>query len=215
VGTSCAGSQSAVFQPFDTLQALEKVLNFGWPSPHGYNLKAVVVIKVDVLGGNNGFMAVVLHICKSLKQFPLVVVIHEHDCADNFRAPLPLGLHQNRPHKIRHRFRACGTPVGFDLTIKFGRKVGVNRNTKSHYRHDMLPREGRIALSAHKDKLISVGIFTKRAENRKALISNVTLGKQATAAAFVRGKNQTFCREQSDICRLTVRTCCNLWAVLC
>lgn len=107
-----------MLQSFDRLELPYQGIDAVWHSPHGNDFEAVVVVEMDMLGGNNDVMQVVLHPGEFLHYIALMMIVHHHHRARDFTAFRPFALHQAVANQISNGFGSGRIPLGFELFIK-------------------------------------------------------------------------------------------------
>jgi len=107
-----------VLEAFDGLPPSEDGLDQVALAAHGDDLQAVVVIQVHVLRGDDGVVAIMLDVGKSLQDVALMVVEDDHDSAGDLLAPLPFRPYQAGTDQVAHGLGSGRTApsAGCDLT---------------------------------------------------------------------------------------------------
>lgn len=100
------------------LEGCGQFFNIGGAAFYRNDFKTLVMIEVNMLGGNDGLLKVMLNIKEHADQFSLVVVISHNDRSGNSAALLPLFSCQLFTDKVPYRFRTAFVPLSFDMTIK-------------------------------------------------------------------------------------------------
>jgi hypothetical protein len=131
--------QVAVTNASESSQLIGQLLNFFGLSSHHDDFQAVVVIHMDVGGGDNMMMVVMLHKGHFLLQFVLVMIIHQADDAHNLFIGLPFFLDKRLPDQIPYRFRAIAVTVGFYVLVENAQQLFLKRYGKSFQHENHLP----------------------------------------------------------------------------
>jgi hypothetical protein len=131
--------QVAVTNASESGQLIGQFLNFFGLASHHDDFKAVVVIHMDMSGGDDMMMVVMLHKGNFLLQFVLVMIIHQADDAHNLFIGLPFFFDKRLPNQIPYRFRAIAVTVGFYVLIENAQQLFLKRYGKSLQHENHLP----------------------------------------------------------------------------
>ncbi len=116
----------------DGFQGIRQSLDISGPPPHGNDLTAIIVIQVDVLGGNDGVEEIMLNVVDPVQDRPLVMVINNRDGSDHFLISRPFLLDQFLADQIAQSLGTIGILSRSDQAVKPLQKHFIQRNTKSH-----------------------------------------------------------------------------------
>ena len=114
-----AGNEAAVLDPSKADKLLAQLLNGFARAAQDANFEAVVVVHVNVHGGDNVVIGLVLEFGHALRQIHCMVVVDEKDRRDRFTSRgRPFLLNQPVPNKVADRFRPVGIPLAADEFVK-------------------------------------------------------------------------------------------------
>jgi hypothetical protein len=116
---TCRGDAEAdVFDSGPGLELGGELFNNGRSAFHGNDFKAVVMVEMDMLGGNDGVLEIVLDIDELIDQLTFVMVVGHDDRSGDRSAFSPLFSDQFFPYQITDGFRAALVVPGFDMSIE-------------------------------------------------------------------------------------------------
>jgi len=131
-------AQDHVTDRLDRPKRVGKSLNLFSLPPRGHNLQAVVVIEVDMLGGDNCLLKVVLHIHHTNQNVTLVMIVNEGDRTDHIAATLPFLLDEFLADQVPQGLRAVGVLFSPDQEIKSVQEGFLQGNTETNqFRHQI------------------------------------------------------------------------------
>jgi hypothetical protein len=111
-------SKVAVTNPSEGDESICQFLDFSGFSSHYDDLKAVIVVHMDMGGGDNMVMVVVLHQGNFLLQLVLVMIIDQADDAHNLFVGLPFLFDKGFTDQIPDCFGSIAVTAGFNVFIE-------------------------------------------------------------------------------------------------
>jgi hypothetical protein len=111
-------SKVAVTNPSEGDESICQFLDFSGFSSHYDDLKAVIVVHMDMGGGNNMVMVVVLHQGYFLLQLVLVMVVDQADHAHDLFVGLPFLFDKGFTDQIPDCFGSIAVTAGFNVFIE-------------------------------------------------------------------------------------------------
>jgi len=129
---ACAGhAQRTVPDAFDRLQGIREFHDILYAPLDSDDFEAMVVVKVDMLRGNDQFLIVMLEIGYLAQEFPRVVIVDIGDGACDVSARLPLLVKQLLPDHVTDGLRAIGVFPAADPVIEFFQQGFFQRNPEA------------------------------------------------------------------------------------
>ena len=122
-----SGCERVVLKTFDGPQARDNGVNLPRFAADGDNFQAVIVIEVDVLGGDDRSVAVVLNVSQFSDDITFVMIVDQYNGADNLVARLPFRLNQSGTDQVADGFGASRTTLGLDLPVELGHQILIER----------------------------------------------------------------------------------------
>lgn len=133
-------AQQAVFDALDGFQGIGQLLDSLGNSPDRHDLQATVMVEVDVLGGDDERLVVVLEVGDPVQQRPPVVVEDEGDGAGHLLVLLPLPLDQFLADQVAESLRAVRIILSFDQPVELFQQGFLDGNPESdEIRHNDTP----------------------------------------------------------------------------
>jgi len=102
----------------------------------GYDLEAMVMVEVDMLGGDDYLLVVMLDVRYLAQELAVVVIVKECDGAGHLLIIGPFTGNQFPPYKVPDGFRPVVVEALLDVLIEAPKEVFFQRNAKSNqFRH--------------------------------------------------------------------------------
>lgn len=111
-------AQRSVLHAFDGFQQVGEGLDVLRLAFDRDDLQAIMVVDVDVLGGDDLVEVVVLDVHEPVHEIALVVVVDHGDGPGDFMTGLPVGFHQRLADEIADRLRPVGVMLGLDMFVE-------------------------------------------------------------------------------------------------
>ncbi len=111
--------QAGVAHPSEGFELVGQRLNLLGLAPHNDDFETVVVVHMDVGGGDYMVVVVVLHQGNFFLQFMLVVVVNQADDAHDLFVRLPFIFDEVLADQITNCLRPICVAAGHDMFIKY------------------------------------------------------------------------------------------------
>ena len=121
-----------MFYAFYRLHPVGKGLNLFGSSFDSDYLQTIIVVQMDVLGGDYQAAEVVLNIHEPVDQLSFVVVVNNGDRPGDLPAGLPLLLDQFLAYQIPKGLRAVAVALLFDKQVELPQQVHIQRDAKPY-----------------------------------------------------------------------------------
>ena len=102
------------------------------PAMDNEHLQAILVIEVDMGGGDDGSEMPMLQVRQEVREFSRMTVINDGDGPYRLLGPrFPFSLHQAVADQVSYGFRPVCISLAGDKLIEFCQEVMVNRDTEA------------------------------------------------------------------------------------
>ena len=125
-------AERPVAYAFDRAEFIGKFLDLAGLAFYCHYLQAVVVVKVDMLGGDDDVLMVVLQVGKLARKAPLVMVVDEGDGAGHLLVLFPLVFDQFLADKIPKGLGPGRIAFFLDEAIELIKQTVFERYTESY-----------------------------------------------------------------------------------
>jgi len=130
VGRECGQGEAALEDAFGGDEAVGDGLDFLARATQDDDFEAVVVVEVDVEGGDDGVVVLVLGLSQFFGEKPdMVVVDHGQRADDGLGGGFDLRLIQFGPDEVADSLAAVGIAALGDEIVKGFQEIGINRYT--------------------------------------------------------------------------------------
>lgn len=137
--SGCGDGELAMLDTTGTYQKVCHGRNFGRCSPQNQDFEAMMVIEVNMKGGDDQFQIFVLDGVQVLGDVPFVMVEYEVHGSDRLSLPsCPLSLDKVVTNKIPYCFRPVCVPLFSNETVKGMDKPRFHRNPETRQTHTEL-----------------------------------------------------------------------------